>query len=339
MDIEVDNDGWITPILQVTVYYNDHSYQEGDDDHLYETFVDDQSEFVGFPNTNETQPEVEEYDDQGMLSDGDIKYDSDYSLGSTSDEEIEGKKKTPSKTFKAETNMEDPKFKIDMYFSTPKDFKAAVKQHAILHQRPIKLLKNDKRRNRTRCEKLYQWEVCAAKVLGECSYQVRTYSAKHNCIKTYTNMNVTSHTIARRNIVGRDGCHQKGDVKLKGLGSEVGVPALERLGSEVGMPALEGLPLSEVQLQEGIMRFMPEVEEYDDQGMLSDGDIKYDLDYSVGSTSDEETKGKMKAPFKTFKAETNMEDPKFKIGMYFSTPKDFKEAVKQHAILHQIPVK
>ncbi|KAH7865279.1 hypothetical protein Vadar_004571 [Vaccinium darrowii] len=61
--------------------------------------------------------------------------------------------------------MEDPKFKIGMYFSTPKDFKAAARQHAILHQRPAKLVKNGKRRIRTRCEKPCQWEVYAAKVL------------------------------------------------------------------------------------------------------------------------------------------------------------------------------
>ncbi|KAH7842315.1 hypothetical protein Vadar_003886 [Vaccinium darrowii] len=94
--------------------------------------------------------------------------------------------------------MEDPKFKIGMYFSTPKDFKAAMKQRAILHQRPVKLAKNDKRRIKARCEKPCQWEVYAAKVLGESSYQVRTYSAKNSCIKTYTNRNTTSHTIARR---------------------------------------------------------------------------------------------------------------------------------------------
>ncbi|KAH7841102.1 hypothetical protein Vadar_025611 [Vaccinium darrowii] len=173
VDIEVDNDQVdndevdYSDSLSDSVYYSDHSYQEGDDDHLYETFVDDESEFVGFPNTNETQLEGEEYDDQGMLSDEDIKYDSDYSLGSTSDEETEGKRRL-------------------------------LLRLSNLRQRPVKLVKNDKRRIRARCEKPCQWEVYTVKVLGDSSYQVRTYSAKHSCIKTYTNKNVTSHTIARR---------------------------------------------------------------------------------------------------------------------------------------------
>ncbi|KAH7842774.1 hypothetical protein Vadar_030736 [Vaccinium darrowii] len=83
--------------------------------------------------------------------------------------------------------MEDPQFKIGMLFSTPEVFKAAVKQHAIKQQRPVKLVKNDKRRLRAKCmgvmgdNKHCPWEVSAAKVMAESTYQVRTYKSKHKC--------------------------------------------------------------------------------------------------------------------------------------------------------------
>ncbi|KAG5525180.1 hypothetical protein RHGRI_031754 [Rhododendron griersonianum] len=56
-----------------SMYYSDHSYQEGDDDRLYDTFIDQNEEFVGFPDIDERNPHVEPIDDQGQLSDGDPK--------------------------------------------------------------------------------------------------------------------------------------------------------------------------------------------------------------------------------------------------------------------------
>ncbi|KAH7840726.1 hypothetical protein Vadar_020739 [Vaccinium darrowii] len=127
-----------------SVYYSDHSFHENDDDRLYETFVEGQPEF----NVTKGDEEVEPVYDQGPLSDGDSIYDSDNSYDNTSDEESEGRKKAPFKTFRPHTDMEDPKFKIGMFFSSTKDFKAAIKHHAIKHQRNVKLVKNDKRRVR-----------------------------------------------------------------------------------------------------------------------------------------------------------------------------------------------
>ncbi|KAH7863894.1 hypothetical protein Vadar_023144 [Vaccinium darrowii] len=150
-----------------SVYYNDHSYLE--DDGLYEAYVENETKFVGFPE--DRRANVEHFDDQRELSDGDDKCDSENSFYSSSNLETEGRRKGPFKNFRSETDMEDPKFNIGMYVSTPKDFKQAIKQHAIKHQRNIKLVKNDKRRVRTRCQKPCQWEVYAAKVLGEASYQ------------------------------------------------------------------------------------------------------------------------------------------------------------------------
>ncbi|XP_058216534.1 uncharacterized protein LOC131327411 [Rhododendron vialii] len=180
------------------VYYSDHSYRETDDDELYEAYnIDKEEEFVGVPKDNFKGPKVCEDE---ILSDGDSKYDSDYSFSNSSDDENgHNRRKYDFKTFRPGTDMEDPRFKVGQLFSTTQDFKAAVKQHAIKHQRPLKLVKNDKRRVRARCQgEDCNWEGYAYKVLGESTYQVRTYTSNHNCIKTYSNRNVTSTMIARK---------------------------------------------------------------------------------------------------------------------------------------------
>lgn len=85
-----------------------------------------------------------------------------------------------------------------MFFSTTKDFKTTIKEHAIKHQRNVKLVKNDQRRVRARCEVPCEWEVYIVKVMAESTYQVRTYTSTHTCTKTYSKRNVTSTIIARR---------------------------------------------------------------------------------------------------------------------------------------------
>lgn len=178
-----------------SIYYSDHSYHESDDDGLYEAFVDEELEFVGVPLNNEKMAVV---DDESLLSDEDSKYNSENSFYSSSDEENEGRRKTPFKKFRPETNMEDPRFKLGMIFSTTKDFKTTIKEHEIKQQRNVKLVKNDQRRVRARCEAPCEWEVYIVKVMAESTYQGRTYTSTHTCTKTYSNTNVTSTIIARR---------------------------------------------------------------------------------------------------------------------------------------------
>lgn len=165
-----------------SIYYSDHSYHESDDDGLYEAFVDKEVEFFGVPLSNEKMTVV---DNESLLSDEDSKHDSENSLYSSSDEVNE-------------TDMEDPRFKLGMFFSTTKDFKTTIKEHAIKHQRNVKLVKNDQRRVRARCEVPCEWEVYIVKVMAESTYQVRTYTSTHTCTKTCSNRNVTSTIIARR---------------------------------------------------------------------------------------------------------------------------------------------
>ncbi|KAH7861322.1 hypothetical protein Vadar_024596 [Vaccinium darrowii] len=94
--------------------------------------------------------------------------------------------------------MEDPSFQLGMKFSSTNDFKDAIRQHAIKHQRNVKLAKNDKLRVRAKCQKGCPWEVYARKMLAEESYQVRTYRAIHKCRLSYTNRNLNFGIIAKR---------------------------------------------------------------------------------------------------------------------------------------------
>ncbi|KAE9459215.1 hypothetical protein C3L33_08887, partial [Rhododendron williamsianum] len=146
---------------------------KNDDDGLYETFVDENEEFVGVRVTAEEKVEFDGNGDEIVLSDDDSKYGSKNSYYTSSDEENSHKRKHHFKNFRPETDMEDPQFKMRMLFSTPQEFKAAMKQHAIKHQRQVKMVKNDKRRIKAKCfggtdpKKSCPWEVYAAKVMTE----------------------------------------------------------------------------------------------------------------------------------------------------------------------------
>ncbi|KAH7846639.1 hypothetical protein Vadar_016328 [Vaccinium darrowii] len=102
------------------MYYSDHSYMEQDDDDLYETYVDDDVEFVGVrESAEEEEYQFGEDGNDIILSVDDSKYDSDNSYYTSSDEENFHRRKHHFKQFRSETDMEDPQFKVGMLFSTP----------------------------------------------------------------------------------------------------------------------------------------------------------------------------------------------------------------------------
>ncbi|KAF7112650.1 hypothetical protein RHSIM_RhsimUnG0208000 [Rhododendron simsii] len=81
-----------------------------DDDELYEAYIDKEEEFIGVPKDKFKGPKVCEDE---ILSDGDSKYDSDYSFSNSSDDENgHNSRKYDFKTFRPETDMEDPRFKL-----------------------------------------------------------------------------------------------------------------------------------------------------------------------------------------------------------------------------------
>ncbi|KAF7120191.1 hypothetical protein RHSIM_Rhsim13G0125100 [Rhododendron simsii] len=94
--------------------------------------------------------------------------------------------------------MEGPRFVLGLIFPSATVFKDAIKQYAIKNQKNVKIVKNDKKRVRVKCEAGCPWVIYPRKVLGEESYQVRTFKNKHKCGVSYTNRNINSAMIAKK---------------------------------------------------------------------------------------------------------------------------------------------
>ncbi|KAF7135905.1 hypothetical protein RHSIM_Rhsim08G0208800 [Rhododendron simsii] len=180
--------------------YSDGSYAMTDDDALYETFVDDDVEFRGLgQSSQQTLENVIEDTLEGeeiVLSDAvcDTEDESPYS----SDDDNSRPKHNQFKKFRTEHDMEDPKFVLGLIFLSATVFKDAIKQYAIKNQKNVKIVKNDKKRVKVKCEAGCPWVIYATKVLGEESYQVRTFKKKHKCGVSYTNRNINSAMIAKK---------------------------------------------------------------------------------------------------------------------------------------------
>lgn len=114
--------------------YSDGSYAMTDDDALYETFVDDDVEFRGLgQNSQQTLENVAEDTLEGeeiVLSDA-ICDTEDESPYSSSDDDNPRPKHHQFKKFRAEHDMEDPKFVLGLIFPSATVFKDAIKQYAI----------------------------------------------------------------------------------------------------------------------------------------------------------------------------------------------------------------
>ncbi|KAH7836945.1 hypothetical protein Vadar_007736 [Vaccinium darrowii] len=183
--------------------YSDGSYAMSDDDALYETYVDDEVEAVGLGDSGQKNRVLEENEggEDIVLSDEqcDTENESPCSSSDSENDNVNAKPKNYHfKKFRRDRDMEDLSFQLGMKFSSTNDFKDAIRQHAIKHQRNVKLVKNDKLRVRAKCQKGCPWEVYAMKMLAEESYQVRTYRAIHKCRLSYTNRNINSGIIAKR---------------------------------------------------------------------------------------------------------------------------------------------
>lgn len=76
--------------------------RKNDDDGLYETFVDENEEFVGVRVTAEEKVEFDGNGDEIVLSDDDSKYGSKNSYYTSSDEENSHKRKHHFKNFRPE---------------------------------------------------------------------------------------------------------------------------------------------------------------------------------------------------------------------------------------------
>ena len=107
--------------------------------------------------------------------------------------------------FNENADMEDPKFRLAMVFSSGQAFRDVVRKHAIVHQRAVRLKKNQIDRIRwIRCAGC-EWKVYATKQKRSTSFQIKTLEDLHTCSPTWDQKQLTSTWIAN---------HYEDDIRL-----------------------------------------------------------------------------------------------------------------------------
>ncbi|CAL5356638.1 unnamed protein product [Camellia sinensis] len=181
--------------------YEDSEIDESEDDMLFETHVDRNVEWGGLMRNNVTdeagvaltnnQAQVEErWEDESAL-------DELRSIDSSTEGEVNGKKKERYPQFNMYTDMVEPQFRFGMLFGTSKIFKDAVRQHAIKNEKSVKFVKNDSLRVRATCKPPCKWVLFAFKVQRGNSFQIKTYHPTHNCGRVFHNRQVNSTWLSK----------------------------------------------------------------------------------------------------------------------------------------------
>ena len=99
--------------------------------------------------------------------------------------------------FNEEIDMDDPQFKIGMLFINGPAFRAAIRKHAIVNQRPVRLRKNHGKRIKWICSRGCKWKVYATQQQRSSSFQIRALHKQHTCNPTWDQKQVNSTWIAR----------------------------------------------------------------------------------------------------------------------------------------------
>ncbi|KAL0461917.1 UNVERIFIED_CONTAM: hypothetical protein Slati_0079300 [Sesamum latifolium] len=101
-------------------------------------------------------------------------------------------------------NMPDEMYVVmlrnEMIFTDAAQFKEAVKAHAVIWQRNIKFVKNDKTRVRAKCQGVNcPWVVLASKMRNLDTFQIKTKNPNHNCGRTLSwHRFVTSKMLSKK---------------------------------------------------------------------------------------------------------------------------------------------
>ena len=122
---------------------------------------------------------------------------SDDDFGDDTDDGFEDELKTPvgkgrgqKRTFlmfKLVAKAEHIRFKKDMLFTTPKQFKEVITNYAVHGGWWIRFVRNDLQRVRAVCQESCKFVAYLAKLSREKSYQLRTLNLEHTCTRSYKN--------------------------------------------------------------------------------------------------------------------------------------------------------
>ncbi|KAH7847149.1 hypothetical protein Vadar_022543 [Vaccinium darrowii] len=179
----------------------DSECDESEDDRFFDSNVDKEVEWGGLSYGKGKAPLESKQTGDNDVSDQEAQSDELVSLYGSSDEEG-GPPKDRFSQFNMATDIADPKFKVGMIFPTRRQFKLAVKEHAIKTRKPIMLVKNDKQRVRVICKdkKCVKWVLLASKMQGSESFQVKKYVPTHTCKRVFYNKHVTTRWLSRKYV-------------------------------------------------------------------------------------------------------------------------------------------
>ncbi|XP_074351338.1 uncharacterized protein LOC141690432 [Apium graveolens] len=90
------------------------------------------------------------------------------------------------------TDMGNPQFELGMLFSSGTIFRAAVRKHAIVQQRPIRLKKNLANKIKWICSGGCEWKCYGIKQQRLESIQIKTFLGQHTCNPTWEQKCVNS---------------------------------------------------------------------------------------------------------------------------------------------------
>ena len=99
--------------------------------------------------------------------------------------------------FNEQNDMEDPQFEMGMLFSSGQVFREAVRKHAILHQRGVRLKKNLSDKIKWVCTAGCDWKVYGIKQQRSTIIQIKTVCNIHTCTPTWVQKQINSTWLAR----------------------------------------------------------------------------------------------------------------------------------------------
>ncbi|KAG8387137.1 hypothetical protein BUALT_Bualt03G0222000 [Buddleja alternifolia] len=184
------------------LFDSDYDLSE-DDDMLYDTYVN--PEFDCSDVRSKEKEKMQEQVNTTLFDVVDIEVQSELDNSSSdelqsicSDEENEGV--TKYIRFNPKIDMQNPIFRNGMVFTDAKEFKAAVRSHAVHWQRNIGFIKNDTKRVRAKCKgKNCPWVILASKMSDSTTFQIRTLNINHKCGRTLAkNKFVTSKLLSQK---------------------------------------------------------------------------------------------------------------------------------------------
>ena len=182
-EVETDSDN--------EIFYEDSSNKDdSDDDLLFDENVDDL-------DASDTR-----FAEEGRFDTGEGGDESDHStIYADSDDERMVGNSTDEEQFGYPVYNEDanvsPVFELGMCFTSSKQFRDAVKRHAILERRPITNCRHFGKKVKYICQAPCKWKIYSSPYQKSTTYQIKTFYPVHTCMPTFNQKQINSAWLAK----------------------------------------------------------------------------------------------------------------------------------------------